>query len=224
MDRLNLDGREIEGIVFDLDGVLADTEPFHVEQWKLTLARHGARLPEGWFNGLMGYPDVMTARLLAEEHRIERGWRTVLEEKRNAVTEGAERIDLSYPGTSEGLERLNGMPKAVATSSCRQVAEAILAGSGLRGYFTAVVSADDVERTKPDPECYLTACRRLRLQPERCAAVEDSPAGIEAAGKAGLYVIAVCTSYPRRELTAADVVFETTKDAISDLAGRFTAA
>ena len=219
---MNCQNRKLTGVVFDLDGVLADTEPMHIEHWELTMKRHGAKLPDDWFEGLMGYPDAATAQKLSTEHGIDLEWRAVLDEKREAVSAGARMENLAYAGIAEGLERLKTIPKAVATSSCGQVAEAILAGSGLLEHFSTIVSSDDVERTKPDPESYLTACRRIEQLPRECAALEDSPAGIESASRAGLYVIAVCTSYPRGMLGAADIIFETPGEAISYLADLLT--
>jgi len=218
---MNFHDKNLKGVVFDLDGVLADTEPLHIEYWKLTMKQHGAHLPEGWFEGLMGYPDAATAQRLASEFGIELDWGSLLDEKRDAVSAAARTVNLAYAGIAEGLEGLGEIPKAVATSSCGQVAEAILAGSGLLEYFSTIVSSDDVDRTKPDPESYLTACRSIELLPEECAAIEDSPAGIEAASRAGLYVIAVCTSYPRENLSAADIIFETPGEAITYLADLF---
>jgi beta-phosphoglucomutase-like phosphatase (HAD superfamily) len=149
---MNYQERKLTGVVFDLDGVLADTEPMHIEHWELTMKRHGADLPDDWFEGLMGYPDRATAEKLSAEHSIDLEWQAVLDEKRESVSEGARARNLAYAGVAEGLRRLGTIPKAVATSSCGQVAEAILTGSGLRAYFSTVVSSDDVERTKPDPE------------------------------------------------------------------------
>ncbi|MFW5768540.1 MAG: HAD family hydrolase [Spirochaetota bacterium] len=218
---MNCQDRNFTGVVFDLDGVLADTEPLHIEHWELTMKRHGTELPAEWFEGLMGYPDAATAQRLASDFGIELDWESLLEHKREAVSEASRTVNLAYAGIAEGLERLGEIPKAVATSSCGQVAEAILSGCGLLEHFSTIVSSDDVERTKPDPESYLTACRRIEQLPHECAAIEDSPAGIEAASRAGLYVIAVCTSYPREKLSAADIIFETPGEAITYLADLF---
>ena len=100
------------------------------------------------------------------------------------------------PGAVDLLDWLTacGLPLAVASSSRAQSVETCLAAIGLRRYFDCVVGGDMVARGKPDPEIYLVAARRLRAQPARCVVFEDSPAGVTAASRAGMYTIEVCTA------------------------------
>jgi beta-phosphoglucomutase-like phosphatase (HAD superfamily) len=101
------------------------------------------------------------------------------------------------PGAVDLLDWLTacGLPLAVASNSSAQSVETSLAETGLRRYFDCVVGGDMVTRGKPDPEIYLAAARRLRAKPARCVVFEDSPAGLAAASRAGMYPIEVCTAH-----------------------------
>ncbi len=120
-----------------------------------------------------------------------------------------------FPGVVELVKELRdkGIPMAVASGALRHEVDAFIASLGLNGAFCAVVAADEVKKSKPDPETYLLAIERLRLlhgspalDPINCFAIEDTPAGIRSAKSAGLQVIAVTNSFPENELTEADMV------------------
>src|SRR5947208_9744743 len=127
-----------------------------------------------------------------------------------------ERLPLS-PGAREAVERLAGRwPLGLASSSNRPLIDTALELSGLDRFFRATVSSEEVARGKPAPDVYLEAARRLAVEPDRCAAVEDSHAGIRSAKAAGMRVVAIPNpSYPPDEeaLAEADVVL----DSISEL-------
>lgn len=120
-------------------------------------------------------------------------------------------------GLRELLERLRaaGVRCAVGSSGCKANVDFVLDGCDIRPYFEARISGDMVTRCKPDPEIYLTAAAALGLPPEECVVVEDAPAGIESARRAGAgRIVALTTTLPREELqqTAADIIVDTFAD------------
>jgi HAD superfamily hydrolase (TIGR01509 family) len=122
------------------------------------------------------------------------------------------------PGASELLDALRdeGVPVALVTSSLRPIADAVLKSVG-RERFDLVVTADDVTRTKPDPEPYLTAARRLGAEPVRCVVLEDSPNGVAAATAAGCAVVAVPSLLPVEQAPGRLVVTSLTDVGVADL-------
>ena len=123
----------------------------------------------------------------------------------------------TFPGVVALVQQLaeHGVPLAVASGALRHEVEGFLDALGIRKAFSAIVAADDVNRSKPDPETYLTALKRLsevlpsrELRPDACIAIEDTQAGIRSAKSAGLFVIAVANSYGADQLSEADFVVE----------------
>jgi beta-phosphoglucomutase len=121
----------------------------------------------------------------------------------------------TFPGVVELVNELmdRGVPMAVASGALRHEIDAFLASMGLNGAFRVIVAADQVKKSKPDPETYLVAIERLRrlqgsksLDPNNCVAIEDTHAGILSAKSAGLVVIAVTNSFSATELSDADQV------------------
>ncbi len=208
------------GIVFDLDGVLVDSEPFHQRMWAQTIRQFDVDLEKNWFEGFMGTPDTETARGLIARYSLTLGWEELVGLKRDKVKYNAPEYVQPWEGVTEGLALLSGLPQAIATSSSREIAESLLDAAGLTDFFKVVITSNDVVNTKPDPQCYAEACRRLGLDPSVCLALEDSPAGIESAKRAGLYGVGVSTSYGRHQLSRADRVFPSPADAFSWLEGK----
>lgn len=120
------------------------------------------------------------------------------------------------PGVRELLHRLKGMglPTAVASSAPRANVEQILEGAGLRDFFEVVLAQEDVTRRKPDPEAFLTAAARLRLDPETVWVLEDSLHGIHAGRAAGMTVLAVASTHEASQLTSADGVFASVSEVL----------
>jgi len=210
--------QQIAGIVFDLDGVLVNSEPLHLKAWEETVLAHGVKMKKNWFSGAMGVPDFKTVKDICGWYDLGVSPDQLLHEKRSIVEARASEIVDQYEGVKELVAELSCLPIAVATSSCRKVAVELLKGAGILDYIPTIISSDDVIKTKPSPECYIKACRSLNLSPEKCIAVEDSAVGIDAAKSAGLSVLAVCTSYKRDALMKADACFEEPREALQWIA------
>jgi HAD superfamily hydrolase (TIGR01509 family) len=200
----------IEAVVFDLDGVLLQSE----EVWDAVRERYvrerGGRYDEEVQRAMMGMSAPEWSAYLHEDAGVpdepEAINRAVVERMLEAY-----RSELPLlPGAVEAVRRAAAtFPLALASSSNRAIFEEVLQLAGIEECFRATVSSEEVARGKPAPDVYLEAARRLEVRPERCAAVEDSHAGIRSAKAAGLRVVAIPNaSYPpdAEALDLADVM------------------
>jgi HAD superfamily hydrolase (TIGR01509 family) len=211
------------GVVFDLDGVLADSEPLHVKAWVRVLGGLGVspeQIGEQTLAAWVGVPDVHMVGGVVERFGLQRTPEELLADKRAAYRELIPEALSCFPGVVEELAGWDGAPLGIATATPRREAELMLLTLGLSGRFRVLVPGDEVERPKPAPDCYLQAASRLGLDPARCAAVEDAPHGVRAARAAGLHVLGVTTSFPRERLDEAHRVFATVPEAIRWLKAR----
>ena len=202
----------IEAVAFDLDGVLLASE----EVWDAVRERYvrerGGRYDEEVQRAMMGMSAPEWSAYLHEEAGVPDEPEVINRDVVERMLEAYRRELPLLPGAEQAVRRAAAaFPLALASSSNREVFEAVLELAGLANCFRATVSSEEVERGKPAPDVYLEAARRLGVVPERCAAVEDSHAGIRSAKSAGMRVIAIPNaSYPPDEaaLALADVVLE----------------
>ncbi|MEU4226605.1 HAD family phosphatase [Nonomuraea sp. NPDC026600] len=187
----------MEAVFFDMDGLLVDSEKVWLEIETGVMARLGAEwTPEHQVHLVGGSMERTVDYMLAVS-----GSSVTPEDLREWMIDGmvARLVDgvEMMPGAAELLDavREEGIPVALVTSSLREIADAVLKAVG-RDRFDAIVTADDVTRTKPDPEPYLTAAALLDVEPVRCVVLEDSPNGVAAATAAGCAVVAVPSLLP----------------------------
>jgi len=205
----------VQAIVFDMDGTLAATEPLHMEAWLTVLGNHGLDVDEDWFQQWVGLSDGILAASVVKDYDLGTDQETLQHEKRTLFWAKARSSAELFPGVLEGLAALRQKyPIALCTSSSDKDAEAVFANTGLDEYFETIVTSDRVTNLKPDPSPYLLACSELGIDPEKCIALEDSPAGVQAAHRAGLYVIGLTTSKEAAELEGADIIFPETRHAM----------
>ena len=202
----------IAAVVFDLDGVLVQTEELWDEVRERLARDAGAHYSETAQRAMMGMSSPEWSRYMHEELGVAAAPDEISAEVvRRMLERYRERLPL-IPGAVAAVERLAARwPLAVASSSNRQLIDAVLDFSGLGARFATTVSSEEVARGKPEPDVYLEAAARLGVAPERCAAVEDSHSGIRSARAAGTRVLAIPNaSYPPDDdaLAAADVVLE----------------
>jgi HAD superfamily hydrolase (TIGR01509 family) len=202
----------IEGVVFDLDGVLLDSEQVWDEVREELTRERGGRWHEGAQREMMGMSSLEWARYMHDALGVPDPPEEISAEVvRRLEQRYRERLPL-IPGAVEAVERLPARwPLAIASSSNRPLIDLVLERSGLGDRFRATVSSEEVPRGKPAPDVYLEAARRLGVDPARAAAVEDSHNGILSARAAGLRTIAVPNRhYPPgpEALAAADAVVD----------------
>lgn len=205
------DARALQAIVFDFDGVIADTEPLHLRAFQEVLARRGVPLERAdYYERYLGYDDGDVFRAVASDRRLP--WpedevaRLASEKAAWFLTTVAAEPAL-FPAVA-GLVKTwaTSVPLAIASGALRHEVDAVLAAAGLRSLFPVIVAAGETPRGKPAPDPYRAALAQLRAEPGRSVAVEDSMWGIDSAREAGMKVIAVASSYPADRLTAADAV------------------
>jgi HAD superfamily hydrolase (TIGR01509 family) len=200
----------IEAIVFDLDGILIDSEHVWDEVRQQLADERGGRWNENASRDMMGMSSLEWSRYMRDVVGLS-------EEPEEISAEVVRRLEDRYrrelpliPGAEQAVERLAARwPLALASSSNRELIDLVLESSGLGRYFEASVSSEEVARGKPAPDVFLEAARRLDVGPTSCAAVEDSENGILAAKAADMRTIAIPNPhYPPHEdaLAAADVV------------------
>jgi beta-phosphoglucomutase len=185
-------------VLWDLDGTLIDSSELHYEAWAEVLRELGRPLDRAVFAQSFGNRnDTILRQLLRVEgsdEEIQRLGQRKEELYRDRVrARGAPLL----PGASAWLRRLEraGWRQALASSAPRANIEATLEPLGLHDFFDAIVSAEDVTRGKPDPLVFLTAAGRLGLPPARCVVVEDAPAGLLGARRAGMASIGVLSAH-----------------------------
>jgi HAD superfamily hydrolase (TIGR01509 family) len=207
----------IRAVVFDFDGVLANSEPLHFRAFRDVLAAEGLTLTEeAYYTRYLGYDDVGAFRAIAADSNRS------LEEAQltNWVAQKAERLEalergasVLFPGAREAIARMaRSGPIAIASGALREEIMRVLEQEQLTALFAAVVAAGDTPASKPDPAPYtravelLNTTRDAALLPSHCVAIEDSHWGLVSAKRAGLRTIAITHSYPANDLHEADLV------------------
>ena len=183
----------VDAVVFDMDGVLVDSEPLHTRAITLVLAEHGLRWDEAEGRDYIGLTDVESFTALKARHRLEGDPRAMARRWAECAARLVQEHARPLPGVpAVPLElRRRGYRLALASSSRPSLIAATLAAIGVEHVFEVVVSATEVGRGKPAPDIFLEAARRLGVLPDRCLVVEDSYNGVCAALAAGMRCVAI---------------------------------
>ena len=195
---------QIEAVIFDMDGVLVDTEHLWDEVREELTGEWGGRYTPEAQQAMMGMSSREWSRYLHDVVGLREPPDVINREVVRRLLARYEADLPVVPGAVDAVRALAsaGYRLAVASSSNRELIDTVLRRLGLTELFEVTVSSEEVARGKPAPDVYLEAARRLRVEPGRCAAVEDSASGIRAAHLAGMRVIA----YPNRHYPPADEV------------------
>lgn len=182
----------IEAVVFDLDGVIIDTEEVWEDVRRGYVAEHGRGFLPDSQSRMMGMSTGEWSRHLSEDVGVPRTPEEVAADVLGRMAVRYREALPLIPGSVAAVRRLaDRFPLALASSSARILIDQVLESAGLSDAFRTTLSTEEVARGKPAPDVYLAAVERLGLDPSVCAAVEDSSNGLRAAGAAGLAVIAV---------------------------------
>jgi HAD superfamily hydrolase (TIGR01509 family) len=206
----------IHAVVFDLDGVLLDSEQLWDQARREVAARHGGRWRAEATTAMQGMSSPEWSRYLHDDLAVDLPPEAIVEEVvANLLERYAHDLPL-LPGAVQAVRRVaRRWPLALASSANRVVIDKALAIAGLRDAFAATVSSEEVPRGKPAPDVYLEAARRLAQPPGACAAIEDSANGIRSAIAAGLHAVAV----PNRDYPPPDTVLAAAELVLPALSG-----
>jgi beta-phosphoglucomutase len=203
----------VAAIVFDFDGVLADSEPLHLRVYQELLEPHGIRLDQATYCArYLGFDDEGVFRQIAVDYKLLLGDEEIellIEEKARRFETLVSGGGVLYPGAASCVERLAAAwPLGIASGALRAEIELMLRGAGLLDAFRFIVSAGETEQTKPAPDPYLRAAALHGVPPAACVAIEDSHWGLQSARAAGMRTVALTHTYPRESLLEADVVVD----------------
>lgn len=211
--------RALQAIVFDFDGVIADSEPLHLKAFQQALAPEGIELTAAdYYARYLGYDDVGLFEALARDRAMAMSG----DEIAGLVVRKGERMQallrsgsVLFPGATEFIrEAAAAVPIAIASGAMRHEIDEVIDAAGMADLFATIVAAGDTPQSKPSPEPYRLALDRLRtavgreIDPRRAVAIEDSRWGLESAHGAGLRLVGVTNSYPAHELAGAELVVD----------------
>jgi len=186
-----------KGLIFDCDGTLVDTMPLHWRAWQNIAARHKLRFTEERFYALGGVPSRDIVKLLAREQGIPLDPLAIAKEKEDAYMALIEQVEPILSVVAIVREHHGKLPMAVASGGTHKVIERVLTRLGIRKFFEAIVTSEDVVNQKPAPDIFLEAARRIGVPPQFCRAYEDTDLGMQAINAAGMEAVDV-----RKMLTA----------------------
>ncbi|MBK5296196.1 MAG: HAD family phosphatase [Vicinamibacteria bacterium] len=207
----------LEGVVFDFDGVIANSEPLHLRVYQILLAQEGLPLSASvYYERYLGFDDIGVFEALARDRGLDiAGDRlTALVARKTEiflrlVREG----DVLFDGAAGCLTTVSAaVPIAIASGALRHEIEQILDGAGLRALVPVIVAAGETPKGKPAPDPYATAVEQMsrsvnrRIDPSRVVAIEDSRTGLRSARAAGLRTLGLATSFPAESLIEAERV------------------
>ncbi len=187
------DSEGLQAVVFDLDGLMFNTEELYQDVGRELLARRGCQLTDELLTQMMGRRSSVSLQIMIDWHQLDATVAQLESETDELFADLLPRRLAPLPGLLELLDSLEraGLPKAIATSSRRAFAVDVLGTFDMEQRFAFVLTSEDVQRGKPDPEIYLLAADRLRLRPGQLMVLEDSENGCRAAVRAGTYAVAV---------------------------------
>ncbi len=214
--------KPIEAILWDMDGTLSDTEPLHQLAYQQWLARFNVDFSEEDYRQFLGATDRVICETLIDSHKLPVSAEQMMLEKEELVLDLLRSQATPRPGVTAVLAaaRRYKLKMAVASSSALATIELVLDTLQIRHQFDQLASGEEVEHSKPAPDVFLLAAKRLGVAPETCLVIEDSINGILAAKAAGMKCLAVaCESTRYQDHSTADIVLESHEQISIDTSG-----
>jgi beta-phosphoglucomutase len=201
----------IQAVLFDMDGVIVDSEPHHERAFLDVFQEIGYGQNHGIrFADFIGRSDMTVWHEFVGRHNPPFELDQLVARKQKRVLDLMQAAEPIFPGLPDLVRFLGARFRlAVASGSVHPVIEAVLAMKGLRPFFSTVVSYTDVARGKPAPDIFLRAAELLQVAPEKCCVIEDSKPGVTAGLAAGMQVIAITNTHPASELHGAQHIVKT---------------
>ena len=207
--------RAPRAVVFDMDGLMFNTEDVYWEVGCRVLDKRGCRFTRELSDAMIGLPPQPSFEVMIRWHALGDGWRQLAAESEELFAELLDDYLAPMPGLSTLLEVLEaaGVPKAICTSSTRRALTAVLSRFDFEPRFAFTLTADDIRQGKPHPEIYLLAAQRLGVRPHELVVLEDSEAGCRSAAMAGTFAVAVPSPHTaRHDFGVASLVVESLAD------------
>jgi beta-phosphoglucomutase-like phosphatase (HAD superfamily) len=184
-----------KALIFDIDGTLVDTMPIHAAAWKRVLADHGVSIDDDYFHEhLGGHPTGQIIQIINEKFDVKLNAAQVGAEKDRAFVANVTMVQPIRPVVEIVESSYGVLPLGLATNETAGIANMSMRTAGLAHYFSVMVTLDEIERPKPDPEIFLLCAERLGMDPQVCQVFEDSERGLEGARRAGMIVSDVRTA------------------------------
>lgn len=177
-----------KALIFDLDGTLSNSLPVHVATWNKIGEQYGFQFDPQIVVEMTGRPTIEFAKRIVEQYKVDENPQVIVNRKQQSFWDSAGLLK-PVDEIIEIVKKYHGtLPMAVGTGASRKSAEVQLSALGIRDFFEAIVTADDVSGHKPKPDTFLECARIMKVNPEFCQVFEDGDLGIEAAEKAGMIV------------------------------------
>ncbi len=218
----------LKAILFDLDGLMVDSEPHSIAAWQAVLAKRNVTLDQPTLARMFGLRLSETAQLLIDLFHLQDQPADLGHEKNEYQITHLDSHVKPMPGLIDLLAEIDrrGLGKAIASSGLRRYVEAVLQTTHLADRFSVVITDDDVTNGKPAPDVFLVAARALHVEPQHCLVLEDAPTGVQAARAAGMTCAAIPNDQTRMlDLSAADYILPSlfaVRDLLADHATRST--
>ena len=200
---------KIKAVLFDMDGLMVDSEPVHFQAYKKVFNKYGKDFTEETFKGYIGTSDVDCSKDMVVRFNLPIAAETLLTQKRQEFKRLIKNQLVTQPGLNELLTNLseNNYKIAIGSSSTLADIKIIINGINISSYIDAYASAEEVEHGKPSPDVYLLAAKKLRVEPLECLVLEDAPKGVQAGKSAGMKVFAIPSGYTKgQDFSLADKV------------------
>jgi len=201
-------------ILWDMDGVIADSNSFHFAAWQETFAKKEVNFTKEEFTKFFGTRNDFIIRNVLGEGLSEENLESIVQEKEACFREKARGNIKPFPGVIKLINTIKrgNFKLALVSSAPKENIDLLTSELNLEGIFHCVVSGREVAESKPSPQIYLLAAEKLGVQPENCIVIEDSPLGVKAAKAAGMRCLAVTNTHPKQDLEDADRVVDSLED------------
>ena len=201
---------ENKAVIWDMDGVIAATAPYHLKAWQEVFRKRGIDFTKKQFSRHFGQRnDAIIKGAMGEDVSSEE-METIADEKEKSFRRRIGQDVKALPGVIELLNSLlqHGFKIALASSAPMENIDFITRSLGINSIFQSIITGHEVPRGKPSPDVFLLAAQRLGVKPANCIVIEDAVAGITAAKTAGMFCLAVTNTHPRASLSEADLIVD----------------
>lgn len=215
---------KLEAVIWDMDGVIADTAPYHFKAWQEVFQKRGLNFTTEDFKHNFGQRNDSIIRYALGENVSPGEVDVIASEKEENYRQRVAQNIKPLSGAIELIKALeeHGVKMAIASSAPMENIQLVTRGLAVNNYFQVIVWGREVTEGKPSPQAFLLAARRLEVEPKNCVVIEDAVVGVTAAKRAGMKCLAVTNTHSTISLNEADLVVDTLETiSVDDLAGLF---